>query len=304
MNHLQELTNKIFVYSEKYDVSIGAHVFPIEKYKLVRDRIIAEHIASKDRFTAPLELPLERIYLVHTKDYIDDLIHLRLTSRTAFSEVPLNRELIDSLFVCVGGTYAAGCSALAGGLCLHIGGGFHHASCDHAEGFCYLNDVAIAVRALLEEKRASRIAIIDCDLHQGNGTAKIFENDRNVFTFSIHQENNYPVKEKSDLDIGLDDGTGDEEYLNHLQKVLPDIIDGFRPDLGFYLAGADPYEGDQLGGLSLTIEGLKKRDDYVIRCFKKKGVPLAIVLAGGYAFDTNDTVEIHLNTCRKVRQYS
>jgi acetoin utilization deacetylase AcuC-like enzyme len=303
MSTCVNLRNRIFVYSEKYAAPIGAHVFPIEKYKLIRDRIVAERIASEKQFAEPVELPLEKLYLVHTREYIDDLIHLRPSHRTAFSEVPFNRRLIDSLFLCVGGTYITGLSALINGLGLHIGGGFHHAFPDHAEGFCYLNDVAVALRLLLEEGRASRIAVIDCDLHQGNGTARIFEDEENVFTFSIHQENNYPVKEKSDLDIGLPDGTGDEEYLNHLSNAVPDIINRFKPDMAYYLAGADPYEHDQLGGLKLTIDGLRNRDDYVMRSFRDAGVPLAVVLAGGYAFDTDDTVEIHLNTCKKVVEF-
>jgi acetoin utilization deacetylase AcuC-like enzyme len=300
---MHDLENKLFVYSDAYEAPIGAHVFPIEKYKLVHDAIIAEGIASEDTFVEPLALPLEKFRLVHTIEYIDDLTQLRPSHRTAFSEVPFTRRLIDSLFLCVGGTYVSALSAFVNGICLHIGGGFHHAFPDHAEGFCYLNDVAIAVRMVLEEGRARKIAIIDCDLHQGNGTARIFADDAEVFTFSIHQENNYPLKEKSDLDIGLDDGAGDEEYLSHLQRAIPDILNRFKPDLGFYLAGADPYEGDQLGGLSLSIEGLKSRDDYVMRSFRERAVPLAAVLAGGYAFDTDDTVEIHLNTCRAVRRY-
>jgi len=278
-------------------------VFPIEKYRLVRDRIMAEAVAGKECFVEPAPPSLEELQLVHSRDYLADLIRLQRTERTFLSEIVLTNGLIDSLILCAGGTLCAARMALVNAIALNIGGGFHHAFSDRAEGFCYLNDVAFAVRHLMRDGLAERVAIIDCDVHQGNGTAKIFADDKNVFTFSMHQENNYPLKEKSDIDIGLEDGTCDEEYLVYLQKVIPGIEEAFKPDLAFYLAGADPYSEDQLGGLALTIEGLRRRDDYILKSFSERNIPLAVVLAGGYASKLEETVQIHLNTCKKVVEY-
>ncbi|HID20312.1 MAG TPA: histone deacetylase [Methanophagales archaeon] len=193
---------------------------------------------------------------------------------------------------------------MADGIAVNLGGGFHHAFPDHAEGFCYTNDIAIAIRQLQHERAIRKAAVVDCDVHQGNGTAYIFQNDPSVFTFSIHQENNYPVKQESDLDIGLDDYTNDSEYIRHIQRVLPQILEEFQPDFLLYAAGADPYMDDQLGGLSLSIDGLKRRDKFIISGCVTRGIPIAIVLAGGYAVKTDDTVEIHCNTCRIASELS
>ena len=182
---------------------------------------------------------------------------------------------------------------------MHLGGGFHHAMPDHAEGFCYVHDVAVAIRVLQTERRIDRAAIIDTDVHQGNGTARIFQDDTRVWTFSIHQENNYPIKERSDHDIGLDDGTGDEAYLAALDTAMPLALDT-RPDLVFMVAGVDPYKEDQLGGLALTLEGLEARDRLVVDACGRAGVPLVGLTAGGYARRTADTVTAHVNTTRAV----
>jgi acetoin utilization deacetylase AcuC-like enzyme len=202
----------------------------------------------------------------------------------------------------VGGTSLAGRKALEERLAIHIGGGFHHAFPGHGEGFCLLNDVAVATRSLLARGTVSRVMIVDCDLHQGNGTAAIFRADPCVFTFSVHQEHNYPFdKPPSTLDIGLEDGAGDGEYIAAL-SVVGDLMDRFHPDIIFYLAGADPYEHDQLGGLALTLDGLLGRDRLVIQEARKRDIPLATVLAGGYAVSVEDTVTIHVNTIVEAMQ--
>lgn len=187
--------------------------------------------------------------------------------------------------------------ALKEKIAIHLGGGFHHAFADRGCGFCVFNDIAIAVARLKYEGLIKRALIIDCDLHQGNGTAEIFRDDESVFTFSMHQENNYPlIKPPSDIDIGLADGTGDREYLKVLEENIPHIIAKFKPHLILYVAGSDPYKFDQLGGLALSIEGLKKRDEFIFTCAQNNLVPIAVVLAGGYAVDLQDTVQIHFNT--------
>jgi acetoin utilization deacetylase AcuC-like enzyme len=198
-----------------------------------------------------------------------------------------------------GGTALASRLALEHGRAAHLGGGFHHAFPDHGEGFCLINDVAIAIRMLQRDAAVTRALVVDLDVHHGNGTAAIFKDDDAVFTFSMHQQQNYPAwKPPGDLDVGLADGTGDDEYLALLEQHLPAILDTHRPDIVLYLAGADPYREDQLGGLGLTIDGLRRRDAFVIASAAHARVPLAITLAGGYARRTDDTVEIHCNTVR------
>jgi acetoin utilization deacetylase AcuC-like enzyme len=206
----------------------------------------------------------------------------------------------DAMALACGGTLLAGRLALEHGSAGHLGGGFHHAFADHGEGFCLLNDVAVAARVLLGEGRVGRVAIVDLDVHHGNGTASIFAGDPDVFTFSMHQERNYPAdKPPSDLDVGLDDRTGDGAYLDALARHLPEALDG-SPDLVFYLAGADPYRDDQLGGLALTIEGLRRRDRMVLEAVQERGIPVAVVLAGGYAYRLEDTVRIHAATIEEL----
>ena len=200
-----------------------------------------------------------------------------------------------------GGTILAGRLALEGGWAMHLGGGFHHAFADKAEGFCYINDLAVGVRALQREGRISRAAVVDCDLHQGNGTARIFSGDDAVFTFSIHQRDLYPAKERSDLDIHLADGTGDDAYLTLLENALPQVFES-RPNLVLYQAGADPYRDDLLGSLALTMEGLRERDRMVFTACRAAGVPAAGTLGGGDARRVDDTVAIHLGTCLAARE--
>jgi len=287
-----------FVYSEKYTVNLGEHVFPVQKYRMVYQRLASEGLITPDNLFLPTFPERRDLLLVHTPEYLRDLENLTFSPRTMFSEIPLTRKIVEGYKLFAGGTILAGQKALEKGMAIHLGGGFHHAFPSRGEGFCYINDVAVGIRRLKRDKLIEKALIVDCDLHQGNGTAFIFQEDRSVFTFSIHQENLYPMKEKSDLDIGLPDFTGDEEYSTKLSSELRQIWQSFEPDVVYYLAGADPYEDDQLGQLKLTKAGLKKRDNWVIsKCLEKK-VPLVILLAGGYAFRVEDTVDIHCHTCR------
>lgn len=288
------------VYSPKYEVDIGTHVFLTAKFRLVHERLIQENLFKEEDFTEPQPATDEDVKLVHTADYVRKLKEGTLSMWEIMTlELPYSKELIEASWLCAGGSIATAKTALEDGASAHLGGGFHHAFPDHGEGFCVLNDHSIAIRRLQKDGRIRKALVVDGDLHQGNGTAFIFRDDPSVFTFSIHQQNNYPaVKPPSDLDIGLNDGASDEEYLGYLEKHVPQIIKDFQPELIIYVAGADPYEHDQLGGLSLTLEGLKKRDEIVIGKSQKAGIPVAVVLAGGYAFKLKDTVTIHTNTIK------
>jgi len=293
-----------FIFSEKYYADIGIHVFPVKKYLLIHQKLLAEGIITEQSIIEPKLASVDNLRLVHTQQYINDLLGLKWTPSIMRSELPISQEIVDAYLLATGGTIVAAQRAMEYGIAVNIGGGFHHAFPDHAEGFCYANDIAIALRQLQKEKAIGKAAVVDCDLHQGNGTAYIFRNDPSVFTFSIHQENNYPLKQRSDLDIGLDDYTNDAEYMRYIQPVVPEILDEFQPDFLLYAAGADPYMDDQLGGLSLSIDGLKQRDEFVISQCIERSVPIAIVLAGGYAVNTEDTVEIHCNTCKIALELS
>lgn len=287
-----------FVYSPLYFAEIGAHVFPIKKYHMIYERLRAEHRFPETAFIKPEAATRAQLLRVHDAAYLDDLAHLRHTPRTAYSELPLTQEIVDMSVLACGGTIAAAMLALEHGAAVHIGGGFHHAFAGRAEGFCYINDLAVAVREVQAQGKIRRAMVVDCDLHQGNGTAKIFENDAEVFTFSIHQNDLYPVKEKSALDLHLRDGVRDDEYLALLTTHLPQVLDDFKPELIVYQAGADPYERDQLGDLRLTIAGLAQRDRRIYEWAKTRDIPLVATMGGGYAYDTDDTVRIHVNTCR------
>ncbi len=286
-----------FVYSPHYFADIGPHVFPIEKYRLLYDKLRKEARFPKQAFIEPATALEEDLRRVHTAEYLSDLKHCRVTPRTQFSELPVSAEVIALFVLAAGGTIAACCQAVQNGWSVHLSGGFHHAFAAKAEGFCYLNDLAVGTRYVQAAGLAGTVAILDCDLHQGNGTAAIFSGDDSVFTFSIHQRNLYPLKEKSDLDIHLDNGVADEVYLGHLRTVIPDILAAFAPDLVLYQAGADPYQDDQLGNLSLTIAGLASRDELIFTECRERQIPVAVTLGGGYAHHTEDTVTIHYNTC-------
>ncbi|MFQ5848955.1 MAG: histone deacetylase [Candidatus Binatia bacterium] len=286
----------VFVYSDGYYADIGDHVFPVAKYRLVyrqlrRQGFIGENVVEPDPASR------EDLLLVHERRYVGDLLDACSTERTLPSELPISKEIIGAALLSTGGTIRACEEAMGRGCAINLSGGFHHAFPDHAEGFCYINDMAVGIRRLKTQRKTLKVAVIDCDLHQGNGTAFIFKDEKSVYTFSIHQRDLYPPKQESCWDIHLENGVGDEEYLGHLEKAIPAILEEFGPDFVLYQAGADPYEGDQLGDLCLSIEGLRRRDDLIFTQCKTRAIPVAALLGGGYAVDTNDTVAIHVNTC-------
>ncbi len=288
------------VYSPAYECDIGPHVFPTAKYRLVLEHLQATGQVLPEAVDLPAPVARALLEAVHLPVYLDDLLGLRPTPRVLQSELPISAAIRDAALLAAGGTLLACRHALRDGTAMHLGGGFHHAMPDHGEGFCLIHDVAVAIRALQAEGAITRAAVIDTDVHQGNGTARIFQGDESVFTFSIHQENNYPVKETSDFDIGLDDGVGDAEYLEILGQVVARILDTQTPQLVIMVAGADPYEDDQLGGLALTIEGLRARDRLVVQECRERGIAVAGVLAGGYARHIEDTVRIHAHTALEL----
>ena len=286
------------VHSPAYCADIGTHVFQVHKFRRTFERLLADGLLAAGDVAVPEPVTRAEAALVHTEAYLSDLEGAAHTSRTQASELPFSREIIRLFYLAAGGTCAACREALAGGAAINLSGGFHHAFAERAEGFCYLNDVAIGIRCMQSETRICSAAVVDLDVHQGNGTAKIFADDPTVFTFSMHQERLYPVKQRSSLDVGFETAVGDAEYLETLARHLPNILDHHRPQLVLYVAGVDPYEHDQLGGLGLSIEGMRQRDEYVVCEVRKRGIALAGVLAGGYAVSEDDTVEMHVNTCR------
>ncbi len=291
------------IWHRAYEVDIGPHVFPTQKYRLIVERLVEEQSIRRDDLVTPQPAADADVALVHTAEYVGKITRGGLSAEEqALLEVPFSRQLQEAMWLCAGGSIRTARLALEGRVAVHLGGGFHHAFPDHGEGFCLINDVAIAIRTLQREHAVQRAAVIDLDVHHGNGTAVIFADDPDVFTVSMHQQNNYPLwKPPSDLDIGLEDRTDDTEYLGALQRVFPKVV-AHRPEVVFYLAGADPYRWDQLGGLSLTIEGLRRRDDVVLESLTSHDVPVAVVLAGGYALRHDDTIEIHCGTVRAAKQ--
>jgi len=288
------------VHHPAYEVDIGPHVFPTAKYRLVRARLVDEGTLDPAAIVQPAPTSDDDVRLVHTPTYVKKIrAGLLSIPEQLVLEVPFSPALRDAMWLCAGGSTLTGQLALEAGIAVHLGGGFHHAFPDHGEGFCLINDVAIAIRCLQRDGAVQRAMVVDCDVHHGNGTAAIFRSDATVFTFSMHQEHNYPAaKPPSDLDVGLEDGVEDATYLELLSHRLPEIVTRHRPDIAFYLAGADPYREDQLGGLGLTMQGLARRDDMVFTTLREAGVPVAVTLAGGYARQQDDTVEIHCNTVR------
>jgi acetoin utilization deacetylase AcuC-like enzyme len=314
------------VYSEVYYLPIGEHVFPAAKYRALAQYLLDQNLVSQDDIIAPKPADDDDVLLVHTPLYVHKLKTGALSVREELElEVPYSRELVDAFWLHAGGSILAAELALRDRVCVHLGGGFHHAFTDHGEGFCVVNDVAVAIRKMQHENRIVRAMTVDCDVHQGNGTAAIFggaqepfppppawsaaltlprkpahmkqAHSGDVFTISLHQENNYPVwKPPSSIDVNLPDGTGDDEYLDWLAKALASAIEQFKPELLVYVAGADPYREDQLGGLALTIDGLRRRDEAVFRFARDNGIPVMATLAGGYARQLQDTIRVHANT--------
>lgn len=259
----------------------------------------------RERLHDPARAPVEAVRRVHDEAYVERL--MRGTMPAAEQRAlgfPWSEALVERSFRAAGGTLEAATHALDAGIAMNLAGGTHHAFATHGEGFCVLNDVAIAIRALRTAGRIRRAAVIDLDVHQGNGTHAILAGDADSFTFSMHGRRNYPFRKvPGRLDVELEDGTGDAEYLELLERSLPEVMSAARPDLVFYLAGADPHEGDTLGRLGLTFDGLMRRDAMVLESCRAVGVPAAIVIAGGYGRDIRDTVRIHVNTARVARSF-
>jgi len=285
------------VYSPKYELDLRGHIWPTVKYRLIAERIVAEHLVDATELVPPVPCSWEELALVHTFEYLTKVRNGALTAdEIQMLELPWLPELVEGFRLMTGGTCIAAELALDHGSAIHLGGGLHHAYPGHGEGFCLFNDIAVAIRRLQRSGRIERAAVVDCDVHQGNGTAMIFERDPTVFTCSIHQQHNYPLfKPPSDLDIGLADGARDAEYLARLAYALPVVL-ASSPDLLMYVAGADPFRHDRLGGLSLSFEGLRRRDAAVFAAARSASLPVAVVLAGGYAADVEDTVNVHAGT--------
>lgn len=292
------------IYHEGYDLNLGSHVFPSQKYRMVRDRLLSEGFAEPADFIAPEPASDDDLLLVHERGWITRLKEGTLDPReVAALEIPYSKKMVEAFVLAAGGSILAARCALRDGAAVNIGGGFHHAYPGHGEGFCAIHDVAVAIRRVQKDGLIERAMVVDTDVHQGNGTAAIFEHDASVFTLSIHQLHNYPsFKPRSSVDIDLEDGVGDEEYGRLLGEACRRAMEEFRPQLVMYVAGADPYREDQLGGLALTIEGLKARDALVFGLAREHRAPVAVVFAGGYARNVQDTVTIHANTVKAAAE--
>jgi acetoin utilization deacetylase AcuC-like enzyme len=320
------------IYSDDYYLPIGAHVFPAEKYRLIHQRLLETSTAAPSDFITPDPASDQDILLVHTPKYVEKLKTGTLTAMEEMQlEIPYSPELVHAFWLAAGGSILAAEHALKDRVSFNIGGGFHHAFPDHGEGFCMIHDVAVAIRRMQRDNKIRTAMTVDCDVHHGNGTAAIFAGTRTaseplpsisaatvtssppakmrgayageVFTISLHQENNYPMwKPHSSIDVDLPDGIGDDDYLAWLDNALSSGLRQFEPDLICYIAGADPYREDQLGGLALSIEGLKKRDELMFRVAQARDTPVMVTFAGGYAQRVNDTVTIHCNTVIAARE--
>jgi acetoin utilization deacetylase AcuC-like enzyme len=288
------------VYHEGYDLNLGTHVFPSQKFRLIAEKLVKDGVAKDEDFIRPEPAADADILAVHTEDWVHKLKTGTLTlSEEMKLEVPYSPELVSAFWLAAGGTIAAAQAALRDGFGCNIGGGFHHAYPGHGEGFCAIHDVAVAIRRLQRDGAIRKAMVIDTDVHHGNGTAAIFAKDESVFTLSIHQLNNYPAdKPASTLDLDMEDGVSDEEYLSALLPAVRRALDQSRPDMVFYIGGADPYHDDQLGGLDISMKGLKERDKGVFEEARKLKISVVTALAGGYARRLEDTVQIHVNTIR------
>jgi acetoin utilization deacetylase AcuC-like enzyme len=292
------------VYHEGYDLNLGAHVFPSQKFRLIRERLLAEGFAELSDFVTPESASDEDLMRVHESAWITKLKTGTLDYiELAQLEIPYSREMVQAFWLAAGGSTLAARLALRDQIGFNLGGGFHHAYPGHGEGFSAINDIAVAIRKFQHEGAIERAMVVDADVHHGNGTAAIFLNDPSVFTLSIHQLHNYPSdKPPSNIDIHLPDGTGDQEYLKLLEEGCRKGMDEFQPQLVMYVAGSDPYCEDQLGGLKLSMEGLKARDLLVFDVAREHSAAVAVTLAGGYADNLEDTVTIHANTAHAAAE--
>jgi acetoin utilization deacetylase AcuC-like enzyme len=292
------------IYHKNYDLNLGAHVFPSQKFRLIAEALLRENIADQRDFLEPERAEDTDILRVHTRGWVDKLKNGTLTASEVMKlEIPYSAELVEAVWLAAAGTILAAQCALRDGFGCNIGGGFHHAHPGHGEGFCAVHDVAVAIRRMQADGYIRKAIVVDTDVHHGNGTAAIFRDDRTVFTLSIHQENNYPgYKPSSTVDLPMDDRVEDEEYLDALLPAVQQALDEFKPELLFYVGGADPFCEDQLGGLELSKKGLMRRDREVFELARHRGIPVATVLAGGYARRVEDTVAIHVNTVLAARE--
>jgi acetoin utilization deacetylase AcuC-like enzyme len=294
------------MYHRAYEVPLSPnHPFPMSKYPLLKAQLLAEKIISSDDLLEPPPLDLKSLELVHTREYIDKLCSATLSAAEIRRlGLPWSDALWQRSLLAVSGTLMAARTALHEGIAANLAGGTHHAFADHGEGFCVLNDVALALTILRAEGVLQRAVVIDLDVHQGNGTAAIFEQVEEIFTFSMHGARNYPTaKMRSSLDVPLRDGIDDAEYLDLLARHLPGVLDQSAPQIAFYLAGVDVVAGDRYGRLALTESGLAQRDRYVIEAVRGRGIPLAIVLAGGYAATRERTAELHTHVFRAAAEF-
>jgi len=292
------------LYHDKYDLNLGPHVFPSQKFRFIAETLLREGVATREDLLQPTPASDEDILRVHKPEWVRKLKTGTLTaSDVMLLEIPYSPELVEAVWLAAGGSILAGQRALRDGFGANLGGGFHHAYPDHGEGFCAIHDVAVAIRRLQADKAIRKVMVVDTDVHHGNGTAAIFAKDPSVFTISIHQENNYPAhKPPSSIDLNMMDRADDDEYLGTLIPAAQRAMDEFKPEIVFYVGGADPFCEDQLGGLSLTKKGLMERDRRVFEEARRRGIPVVTTLAGGYARRVEDTVRIHVNTILAARE--
>jgi acetoin utilization deacetylase AcuC-like enzyme len=282
------------------------HRFPMAKYTLIRDRVLAEGLVAPPDMHDPPRVEVDDLLLVHTPEYVR-----RVTTGTLSAAeqrrigLPWSEPFVERAYRVVRGTVEAAAAALERGVAFNLAGGTHHAFPDHGEGFCTFNDVGVAIRRLQRAGLVRRAAVVDLDVHQGNGTHAVFADDPTVFTFSMHGAKNFPFhKVPGSLDVELDDGTGDDAYLALLADALPRVLAASQPDLVVYLAGSDPHEGDRLGRLRLTFDGLRRRDRMVLESCRDVGIPVCLTISGGYGRDVADTVAVHVNTARIARDFA
>ena len=289
--------------SARYTVSIGHHSYPMDKYRLVPEQLLKEKTLATEDLLEPEAATLEDVLRVHTPEYVHAFVNGTLERKAMLRiGLPWSPALVRRAFAVIGGTLGSAHLALDDGVAANLAGGTHHAFADHGEGYCIFNDMVVAMRRLRAEGTARRFLVIDLDVHQGNGTAALCQNDPDVFTFSMHGDNNYPArKEQSSWDIALPDGMTDEQYLDILSAALPRILERFRPELMFYQAGVDVLAGDRFGKLAMTMNGVGERDRRVSEFARRAGLPLVITLGGGYARDIHRIVEAHCQTVKMAK---